>query len=147
MAELTIKQKKELAALLYIKESLTQQEVADKVNVSRQTINKWVKQEKWDERKAGIILTKEAQIEYLMRQVIELNAAIANKPQGERFADSKQADILAKLGTSIKNLETEVGIADIISVAQRFVKFVRDIDLDKAKDITVLFDAFIKDSI
>lgn len=38
MAELTSKQKKDYARTLYLKDSLTQQEVADKVGVSRQTI-------------------------------------------------------------------------------------------------------------
>ncbi len=147
MAELTIKQKKEWAGMLYTKESLTQQEIADKVGVSRQTIHKWIKDGKWDELKAGITLTRETQIESLYRQVAEINAAIAKNPPGTRFADIRQADILAKLSTSIKKLETEVGIADMISVAQRFVKFVRGIDLDKAKEITALFDAFIKESI
>jgi DNA-binding XRE family transcriptional regulator len=147
MADLTIQQKKTWAALLYTKENFSQQEIADTVGVSRQTISKWVKVEKWEERKAGITLTREAQIESLYRQVAEINAAIADNPPGERFADIRQADILAKLSTSIKKLETEVGIADLISVAQRFVKFVRGIDLDKAKEITGLLDAFIKDSI
>lgn len=133
--------------MLYIKENLIQQEIADKVGVSRQTINKWIKDEKWEERKAGITLTREYQIDNLYRQVAEINKVIAGRPEGERFASNGEADILAKLSTSIKKLETEVGIVDLVSVAQRFVKFVRAIDLDKAKEFTRLFDAFIKESI
>lgn len=147
MADLTIKQKKEWAGLLYTKENLTQQEIADKVGVSRQTISKWIKDEKWDTLKVGLTLTREAQIESLYRQVAEINAAISKKPQGERFANNGEADILAKLSTSIKKMETEVGIADLNSVGQRFIKFVRAIDLEKAKDLTDMFDAFIKSSL
>ncbi len=147
MADLTREQKKEWAGLLYTKENLTQQEIADKVGVSRQTISKWIKDGKWDDLKAGLTLTRESQIDSLYRQVVEINALISNRPPGERFANNGEADILAKLSTSIKKLETEVGIADLVSVAQRFIKFVRAIDLDKAKELTVLFDAFIKDSL
>ena len=39
MADLTNKQKKEWAGMLYLKENLTQQEIAEKVGVSRITVN------------------------------------------------------------------------------------------------------------
>jgi DNA-binding transcriptional regulator LsrR (DeoR family) len=42
MTELTTKKKKEWAAMLYLKESLTQAEIADKVGVSKVTMSKWV---------------------------------------------------------------------------------------------------------
>ena len=49
--DLTIAQKKEYAGVLYLKDNLTQQEIAEKVGVSRQTLSKWIKAEKWEERK------------------------------------------------------------------------------------------------
>jgi uncharacterized protein YjcR len=147
MAELTREQKKEWAGELYLRQNFTQQEIADKVGVSRKTIGNWVAAEKWEERKAGITLTREYQIESLYRQVAEINSNIAKRPNGKRFASSTEADTLAKLSTSIKKMETEVGISDVISVSMRFIKFVRGFDLDKAKDITRLFDAFIKESL
>lgn len=147
MANLTSAQKKEWAGMLYLKENLTQAEIAEKIGVSRQTINKWIKAEKWEERKVGITLTREEQIASLYRQVAEINKAIDERPKGERFASSKEADILGKLSAAIKKMETDTGIADIISVGTRFIEFVRPIDLDIAKTITRLFDAFIKTSI
>ena len=147
MAELTREQKREWAGLLYMKENLTQQEIADKVGVSRRTMGNWIREEKWEERKAGITLTREIQIDSLYRQVAAINEAISRKPADKRFPDIREADILAKLSTSIKKLETEVGIADLVSVAQRFVKFVRAIDFDKAREITTMFDAFIKSNL
>jgi transcriptional regulator with XRE-family HTH domain len=147
MANLTSAQKKEWAGMLYLKENLTQAEIAEKIGVSRQTISKWIKAEKWEERKVGITLTREEQIASLYRQVAEINKAIDERPKGERFASSKEADILGKLSAAIKKMETDTGIADIISVGTRFIEFVRPIDLDSAKNITRLFDAFIKTSI
>jgi len=147
MADLTIKQKKEWAAMLYLKENLTQAEIAEKVGVSKVTMNKWVKGEKWEERKAGITLTREEQIKNLYRQVAEINDLIANREKGKRFATSTEADTLSKLSGAIKKMETETGIADIISVGTRFVEFLRPIDLEKAKETTRLFDIFIRQNL
>ena len=33
--------------MLYLKDNLTQQEIAEKVGVSRQTIARWAKEDKW----------------------------------------------------------------------------------------------------
>jgi len=147
MADLTVKQKKEWAAMLYLKENLTQAEIAEKVGISRQTINKWIKAEKWEERKTGITLTREEQVKHLYRQIAEMNENINGRDKGKRHATPAEADVIAKLSNAIKKMETDIGIADIISVATRFVDWLRPVDLDKAKDITRLFDAFIKDNL
>ena len=145
MAELTNQQKKEWASVLYLKENLTQSEIAEKVGVSRITVNKWIKTEKWEERKTGITLTKQEQINNMYRQVAEINKAIASRDDGERFATSKEADILGKLSSAIKKMESDIGISDIITTGTQFIEWLRPVDLDMAKQITRLFDAFIKD--
>lgn len=137
-------QKKEWAKTLYLKENLTQQEIADRVGVSRITVNRWIADGKWEVQKAGLTLTREEQIANLYRQVAEINRKIADKPEGERFASNAEADILGKLSAAIKKMETDVGIADIISVQTKFIEFLRSIDFEKAKELTQLSDAFIK---
>ncbi|MCQ5023215.1 transposase family protein, partial [Bacteroides thetaiotaomicron] len=101
---------------LYLKENLTQQEIADRVGVSRVSVSNWVRAGKWEEQKVGLTLTRQEQVANLYRQVAEINKAIAERPEGERFPSSKEADILGKLSAAIRNMEQEVGIADIISV-------------------------------
>lgn len=142
--ELNNTQKKEWAKTLYLKENLTQQEIAERVGVARITVNRWVADGKWEEQKVGLTLTREEQVANLYRQVAEINRKIAEKPEGERFASSTEADILGKLSAAIRKMETDVGIADVISVQTKFIEFLRPIDLDKAKELTQLSDAFIK---
>ena len=43
--------KKDIARQLFIKGGFTQVEIADKVAVSKVTINKWIKGENWDKEK------------------------------------------------------------------------------------------------
>lgn len=138
---------KEWAKTLYLKENLTQQEIADRVGVSRVSVSNWVRAGKWEEQKVGLTLTRQEQVANLYRQVAEINKAIAERPEGERFPSSKEADILGKLSAAIRNMEQEVGIADIISVLTGLIDWVRAADLEKAKEITRLADAYIKDKL
>jgi hypothetical protein len=110
-------------------------------------VSNWVRAGKWEEQKVGLTLTRQEQVANLYRQVAEINKAIAERPEGERFPSSKEADILGKLSAAIRNMEQEVGIADIISVLTGLIDWVRAADLEKAKEITRLADAYIKDKL
>lgn len=147
MADLTNAQKKEWAKTLYLRENLTQQEIAERVGVSRVTISNWMRAGKWEEQKAGLTLTRQEQVANLYRQVAEINRGIAKRPEGERFPNAKEADTLSKLSAAIKNMEREAGIADIISVLSGFIEWMRSADLEKAKELTRLADAYIKDKL
>ncbi|EOS07201.1 MULTISPECIES: helix-turn-helix domain-containing protein [Bacteroidales] len=147
MADLTNAQKKEWAKTLYLRENLTQQEIADRVGCSRVTVSNWVRTGKWEEQKVGITLTRQEQVGNLYRQVAEINRSIADRPEGERFATSKEADILGKLAAAISKMEQEIGIADTISVLTSFIEWLRPLDLEKAKEITRFADAYIKDKL
>ena len=147
MADLTNAQTKEWAKTLYMRENLTQQEIAERVGVSRVTVSNWVRAGKWEEQKAGLTLTRQEQVANLYRQVAEINRAISARAEGERFPNSKEADILGKLSAAIRNMEQETGIADIISVLTGFIEWLRPFDLEKAKELTRLADAYIKDKL
>lgn len=144
MNTISRQQQKEFARTLYLRENLTQAEIAERVGVSRQTVIRWVGAEKWDELKASISMTAEEQIRNLQRQVIEINNSILNRESGNRYANAKEADTIVKLTTAINKLQTEAGIHEIVGVGAAFVDFIRPIDLEKAQEFTRLFDAFIK---
>ena len=60
------------------------------------------------------------------------------------FPNSKDTDMISKLTTAIKRLETETNIGETISVAKALVLFVRSIDGAFANQLTTYCDAFIK---
>ena len=62
MAELTNEQKKDWAKMLYTKETLTQAEIAERVGVSRVTVNNWINKENWEQLKASVTITREEQL-------------------------------------------------------------------------------------
>lgn len=141
--------KKELAKLLFVRENLTQKEIAERVGTSEQTICRWVAENdnEWKKLRQSIIITKEEQLRRLYEQMDELNQEISRRDPGKRYANTKEADTLVKLTAAANNLESDASIADIIEVSKRFLNFMRPVNLDKAREMSGYLDAFIKDQL
>lgn len=60
------------------------------------------------------------------------------------FPNSKDTDMISKLTTAIKRLETETNIGETITVAKNLILFTRTIDAKFANQLTSYCDAFIK---
>ena len=137
--------KKSIAKSLYMDGNYTQEEIADKVGTTRQTVGRWITAESWDTLKASLSITPAQIISQWNRQIVEINKKINERPEGERFANTKEADALSKLAGAIKKLEADIGVTDCVSVAMRFLSWLRPLDIEAAKQFNNLFDAFIKD--
>lgn len=142
----TIAQKKEHAKLLYTVEGVTvQKELAERVGVSPQTINKWVNSEDWETLRSSLLLTKEAELRRLYRRFTFLNDMIEERELADRKPVSNaEADALVKISTAIKNLETDVSAAEAMETMKNFINSVRPNNLDLAKQITREADHYIK---
>lgn len=147
MADLKSEQKKLLAKEIYLLGSYTFEEIAQKVGAQRQTISRWAKAGNWDNLKAGMSVTREEILKRMYQHLNNMNAAILEREPGKRQADTKEADVMVKLAAAIKNMETDVGISDIISVGMRFGEWLRKVDLDKTKEYVKLWDLFLKEQI
>lgn len=147
LIKMKISEKKDWAKLLYTREGLTQKEIATKVGVSAVTINNWVKKENWDLLKQSLLVTKDMQLRRLYLQLDELNTVIMKRDIGARFPDSKEADTINKLTGSIRTMETEASIADIVEVCKRLLTWLRPVNPVKAMEMATTFDEFIKESL
>jgi transcriptional regulator with XRE-family HTH domain len=140
-----MQQIRELAKMLFIHESLTQKEIATRVGISEVTASKWANDDSWDSLRVSITITKEEQLKNLYRQLAALNNAIAQREQ--KYATAGEADAISKLANAIDKMESDIGVSDIVSVAKKFIDWVRKFDLKRAQEFTPLFDAFIKDNL
>lgn len=147
MAAMTIKQKKDYAKTLFLTNlTISQKEIAERSGVSQKTVSKWVNEESWENLRTSLLTTRENQLSNLYLQLRKLNEAIADR-ECQAYATSKEADVLIKLTSAINKLEQDLSIADIVNVSKRFLEWLRHADLAKAKELSNLFDAFIKDNI
>ncbi|MDR0505458.1 MAG: helix-turn-helix domain-containing protein [Dysgonamonadaceae bacterium] len=144
MADLTILQKKEWAKLLYTKENLTQAEIADRVGVTRITVNRWINAENWETLKVSISITNEEQLKNLYRQLAEIQNAILGREDGARYAMPAEAEVIRKLTISIKQLQAELGLSEITSVFGGLIQFLRTYEPARVKEIAPVLDAYVK---
>ncbi len=147
MAEkgLSIQQKKEYAKLLYTKDtSISQKEIASKCDVSEKSIGKWIKEENWETLRDAMSLSRDEQIRSLNEQWNELNRAIKKKQPGKRYADSSEADILAKLSKAKSELETKVDVSKAVDFGKGLINYVRHVEFKDIELVARYYDGYLK---
>ena len=137
--------KRSIARTLYLDGNYTQEEIAVKVGVSRQTLIRWSKEDSWAELKASLSVTPTQLIAQWQQQIAEINRTIASREEGARYATPAEADAMLKLATSIKKIQDDLGISEVISVCMRFLAWLRPLDVEQAKAFNSFMDVFIKD--
>jgi len=146
--KMSIADKQYLAKILFTREKLEQKLIAKKVGVSEKTISKWVNDFNWKTLRNRLLIGKEEVLNNFYNQLAELNEAIENKTEGNRFADSKEADIMVKYSAAIRSLETELAIADLVESGIRFIKFIQSVEApDKVIYIADLWNSFLQSEI
>lgn len=141
--ELDSKRKRELAKTLYLNSSLTQAEIAEKVGVSRISIVRWAKE--WEGLKLTFMQTRDARIQSTLQQLDELDRFIAGREEGMRFPTAKEADTRRKLTADLEALEQDASIREVVNVARGILDFIREKDVEKAKELSDYIDAYIKE--
>jgi hypothetical protein len=146
---MSISDKQFLAKILFTREHLDQKIVAVKVGVSERTMSDWVNKFNWKDLRRRLLVSKEDVLANLYEQMEEVNEFIRSKEKGKRYADTRESDILVKLTASIRNMETELAIADIVGSGTRFLKFAQTsgMPLEMVKEFAEYWNAFIQDQI
>ncbi len=143
--KLTASARMALAQRLYVDNGYTQEEIAGIIGVSRQTVVRWANKMHWQDLRAATSVTPAEQIRQLRAQIAAINERIAQRPLGERWATSAEADSLNKIASAIQKLEKDVGIEDLVAVAMRMTAWLRSSEPERAKELGALFNSYIQD--
>lgn len=147
----TMKMKKDYAKMLYLQSDLTQQEIAERVGTSAQTVCKWKADDKWDSLKANFVISRQETLSRVYAQINQVFSELESvNDKGEaiiKSISSAKADTLSKLASTAKALENELSISIYIDVFIKFGNWLRDADFALAKKMAELQDSFIKEQL
>ncbi len=140
---LTAKEKVEYAWLLFKDGSYTRTMIAHKVGVAEKTITEWKQKYNWDAKAKSIKQTREENLIELHNQWAAINKLIKEKQDG--IPNTGQADIIKKLSSAIKELETEIGYTEAYQVLKKLTLHIQKIDFEKAKEMLDYIDSYMQD--
>lgn len=139
-----IKDKQYLAKILFTSQKLDQKAVAQKVGISENTMSKWVNDFRWKDLRNRLLVGKEEMLNDFYEELAELNETIRSREKGKRYSNNKEADTKVKLTAAIRNLETELAIADLVASGKKFLKFMQMKNLhDQVNEYAEIWNDFI----
>lgn len=146
--KLSISDKQYLAKILFTREKLDQKVIANRIGTSEKTISKWVNDFNWRSLRDRLLVGKEEVLNNLYEELANLQKAIRAKENGAQYGDTKQADIYIKYTASIRNLETELAIADLVESGIRFTKHLQQVGThEQVMEFSQLWNTFIQSSL
>ncbi len=127
--------KKELARILYMS-GKTINDIAEQVDVSRQTVSKWAAAAAWAEARAAQNITRPELVNKLLRTIDQLIDQVNTSDDPALIGGL--ADKLAKFSAVIAKLDKKAGVVDAIEVFMAFNKwlqFRRETDPDLTPEL------------
>ena len=115
--------KKSLARSLYLA-GMEQNEIAEKVEVSRITISRWVNNEGWKEARAAKNISRPELVNKLLLTIDGMIERV-NKSDDPTLIGSL-ADKLSKLSATIEKLDKKANVIDAIEVFMAFNRWIQD---------------------
>lgn len=109
---------------LYLNTTLTQKDIARYLSVSEKTVYLWIKQHAWDRLKQASLAAPALIADNLFNQVVELQAHIAGREEGNRFPSQQEADITRKLILCIEKLKLYPSQGACMQMMRSFLDFV-----------------------
>ena len=147
MTKAETEKKKSLARTLYMA-GLGQNEIADKVDVSRVTVSKWCNTEGWKEARAAKNVTRPELVNKLLLTIDTLITQVNDSKDPALVAGL--GDKLAKLSAVIEKLDKKANVVDVIEVFMAFSKWIEfrstvdpEVTPELIKDINKYQDSYI----
>jgi len=144
-------QKKELARLYYM-QGESQKSISGKTDVSEVTISKWVKAGGWEEKRAGVNITRPELVNKLLKTINTMIDSVYES--NDAVLIGGLADKLSKFASVIEKLDKKANVVDAIEVFMAFNKWLeyrmsydKEVTPELIKAINHYQDLYISESI
>lgn len=137
--------KQKIAYTLYMQGGRTLEDVADLVGVNSSLAKRWSTEGNWAKLRASQAITPQKLLDNLYMMVHQIIEQVNNRKS--KIATTEEAKTIAQLADAVKKMQSDVGIVEICGVGTRFINWLKQVDLEKAKEVSGYFDGFIKDSV
>ena len=121
-----------LGGTLFVTSDMTAAEVAAKLHVSPKTVGKWREADNWDEERTLLKVSPSQLIKRLNKQ-IEL---VCDRMDGAGVMLPADADMIAKLTSSVKRLRNSIDPQTTMEVLNGFMAYLSHINLNAAQTIS-----------
>ncbi len=111
------KDKKDLAKVLYMS-GISQKEIAERVGVSANSVNKWVNLDGWQELRAAKNITRP---ELINKLLLSINSLL--EKSNETKDDACLGDRLIKLANTLEKLDKKASFVNVVDVFSAFVNW------------------------
>ncbi len=122
MTKADLEKKKDLARTLYMA-GKDQNEIAEQIDISRQTISRWATSGGWKEQRAATGVTRPELVNKLLISIDKLITQVNNSEDPEKMAGL--SDKLAKMASVIEKLDKKANVVDAIEVFMAFSKWMQ----------------------
>lgn len=114
--------KKQLGRALYLS-GMDQQEIAERLGVSRVTISNWCTKEGWKEARAAKNITRPELVNKLLLAIDQLITSVNQSNNPDMIAGL--ADKLSKLSAVVEKLDKKANVVDAVEVFMAFNKWLQ----------------------
>jgi Phage terminase small subunit len=128
------------AKLLYTEHDKSIADIALQLEIDEAIVRQWIATDGWDAIKTSFAISRKNQLAILYDQLYK----ISNKLKSQEEPNAKDTDLYSKYTASIRNLEFEPNISNVLEVFEMFALWLRKKDLALTKKLILHLDAFVK---
>jgi len=109
---------------LYFGTHKSQKQIAEEVGISEKTLYLWIKKGAWDEHKMASLSAPAIIVDNLCYMLVELQAHIAMRPEGNRYPTPVEVDTMRKLINSITKIKEYTSTGHNMQVMVDFTNYI-----------------------